>query len=107
MTQQRYGGNHRISVSLWLKKLRFVIWSLSISKEKLDPKNGLIFTPTYDKLFNDGFISFEDDGTILISPWLSPLTIKKLGLIPRKKYDIPAKGRENYLKYHRENIFRK
>lgn len=82
-------------------------WAISSPKEKLDPKNGLVFTPTYDKLFNDGFISFEDDGTMLISPWLSPLTVKKLGIAPNRKYQIPIKGRENYMKYHREKIFKK
>lgn len=81
-------------------------WAVSEPKERLDPKNGLPLTPTYDKLFNEGFISFEDDGTILVSPYISPLNIKKLSLIPNKKYTLP-KDRQKYLKYHRENLFKK
>lgn len=82
-------------------------WTISDEKEKIDPFNGLMLTPTYDKMFDQGFISFENDGTILISPYISPLNRKKLGLANVKKYDIKATGREKYLKYHRENIFKK
>jgi predicted restriction endonuclease len=82
-------------------------WSVSDNKERLDPKNGLLLTPTFDKLFNDGFISFDDDGTMIISSSLSYFTMDNLGLAENKKYSVPTKGREKYLKYHRENIFRK
>ena len=43
-------------------------WVKSNNFEKTDSKNGFMFTPTYDKLFDRGFISFEDDGTMLVSP---------------------------------------
>ncbi|MDB5135688.1 MAG: endonuclease family protein [Mucilaginibacter sp.] len=82
-------------------------WVQSNDKEKIDPYNGLILTPTYDKMFDQGFISFEDDGTLLISPYISPLNIKKLNLSKIKKYNIQPKGREKYLDYHRKNIFKK
>lgn len=82
-------------------------WSKSTDKEKLDPKNGFTLTPTYDALFDKGFVSFENDGTMLISPWISPLNQKKLNLSPRKKYIFTLNGREEYLKYHRDEIFKK
>jgi putative restriction endonuclease len=82
-------------------------WVQSNDKEKIDPFNGIIFTPTYDKMFDQGFISFEDDGTLLVSPYISPLNIKKLNLIKNKKYNIQPSGREKYLDYHRNNIFKK
>ena len=82
-------------------------WAKSSDKEKVDPFNGIIFTPTYDKMFDQGFISFENDGLILISPYISPLNRKKLNLAPGRKYDIKANGREKYLDYHRTNIFKK
>lgn len=83
-------------------------WAISDAFERTDFKNGLLLTPTYDKLFNDGYISFHDDGTVLISPYISPLTVKKLKhLLPNKKYMLPkTDGRDVYLKYHRENIFK-
>ena len=83
-------------------------WVKSNDKEKVDPKNGFIFTPTYDKLFDRGFITFESDKTLRVSPWLSPMNQKRLGiytgmLIEKLNLDDI---REEYLKYHRENIFK-
>ncbi|MBK5354633.1 HNH endonuclease [Pseudomonas sp. TH41] len=34
---------------------------------KLDPFNGLLLAPHYDRLFGRGLISFKDDGSILLS----------------------------------------
>lgn len=83
-------------------------WSISDDYEKIDHNNGLILTPTYDKLFDQGFISFENDGSILISPYISPLNIKKLSLAQDKKFILPqSKKRNEYLAYHRKNIFKK
>lgn len=82
-------------------------WIKSNNEEKIDPKNGFMFTPTYDFLFDRGFISFKDNKTIMVSPWLSKMTVSKLGIIPGKKYhNLPIEGRELYLEYHRENIYK-
>jgi len=83
-------------------------WSVSTDEEKIDHNNGLVLTPTYDKLFDQGFISFEDNGTIIISPYISPLNIKKLNLAHGRKFVIPpSEKRKQYLGYHRENILKK
>ena len=83
-------------------------WVNSDNTEKTDTKNGFMFTPTYDFLFDKGFITFDNDKTITISPWLSKMTIFKLNLAPGKKYlHLPVEGREIYLDYHRKNIFKK
>src|SRR5690606_4207277 len=42
-------------------------WKDSNNLERLDPHNGLLLTPNYDTLFDAGFISFSDDGRILVS----------------------------------------
>ncbi len=82
-------------------------WSVSNKIEKIDHYNGLALTPTYDRMFDQGFISFHDDGTIIISPYISPLNIKKLNLTPGKKYEIlNIDQRQKYLAYHRENILK-
>jgi len=81
-------------------------WAHSNNIERIDPRNGLIFTPTYDALFDKGFISFNDDGSILISPWISPMNQNRLRLSPRIKCDFNIDGREIYLEYHRKNIFK-
>jgi len=83
-------------------------WVDSTNQEKIDPLNGFMFTPTFDFLFDKGYISFNDDKTILICSWLSNMTLSKLNISPGKKYpQLPIEGREEYLEYHRKNIFKK
>ncbi|WP_226668693.1 HNH endonuclease [Metabacillus litoralis] len=83
-------------------------WSESNNLERLDGYNGLLLTPTYDVLFDRGLISFEDDGTLMISPLVSKEIIQKLNLILGETYSISngTGKRSPYLKYHRENIFK-
>ncbi|MBC8305656.1 MAG: HNH endonuclease [Pelagibacterales bacterium] len=82
-------------------------WAVSNNKEKLDPKNGFMLTPTFDYLFDRGFISFSNDKKMIVSPWISNMTYSKLNITPNKKYlHLPIDGREYYLDYHRQNIFK-
>jgi len=77
-------------------------------QERIDRYNGLALTPTYDRLFDQGFITFSNNGLISVSPYLSPLNIKRLGLIPDKKYNLQENQKRSiYLEYHRQNIFLK
>lgn len=84
-------------------------WVKSTDAEKLDPKNGLMLSPTYDKLFDKGFITFNDDGTLIVSPLISPMNQKRLNI----RTGIEVRGisrffdekRLAYLDYHRKNIF--
>jgi len=83
-------------------------WVKSDTREKTDPKNGFMLTPTYDFLFDRGFITFSDDQKIIVSPWLSKMTCSKLNLVDNKKYPLlPVEGKKYYLEYHRSNIFKK
>ena len=43
-------------------------WRDATNEERLDGDNGLLLTPTIDHLFDRGFISFDPDGHLLISP---------------------------------------
>ena len=82
-------------------------WAKSDDREKLDPKNGFMFTPTYDYLFDRGFISFTDDKKMLVSPWLSKMTCSKLSLVDQRLYtQLPTEGRTHYLAYHRGSRFK-
>lgn len=87
-------------------------WARSNDVEKLDPQNGLVFTPTYDKLFNNGFISFTDDRALILSPLLSRDTATKLHLFQNMVVPIPLLGAENrsrreYMAFHRDEILRR
>lgn len=81
-------------------------WSKSNDFEKTDPYNGFMFTPTFDYLFDRGFLSFSDEKRLILSPFLSKVTYSKLGLSDNKIVSsLPISGREKYLKFHREEIF--
>lgn len=83
-------------------------WAKADNTEKIDPKNGFMFTPTYDKLFDRGFITFNDDKRVIVSPWLSPMNQKRLNIYTGlliSKLPLDEKRKE-YLKYHRENVFK-
>src|SRR5205807_1990193 len=45
-------------------------WRCATNAERLDQNNGLLLLAQYDRLFDRGFISFADDGGILLSPAL-------------------------------------
>lgn len=84
-------------------------WSKADDKEKVDPKNGFMFTPTYDRLFDRGFITFENNKELVVSPWLSPMNQKRLSIYTGKKIELLPldEARMHYLEYHREHIFKK
>ena len=83
-------------------------WSKSNDKEKIDPKNGFMLTPTYDRLFDQGFITFDDNKKLYVSPWISPMNQKRLNIYTNKfiEYLQLDEKRIEYLKYHRENIYK-
>ena len=61
-------GNQALLTASYIKP-----WSVSNFEEKLDAENGFLLCPNHDALFDGGFISFEDDGTIIISDRLSQI----------------------------------
>ena len=83
-------------------------WAASDDSEKIDPYNGYILTPTYDKLFDRGFITFTENRHMILSEFISPYTWKLLGL----KNDTFIKAlpmdekRIEYLKFHHESVFK-
>lgn len=83
-------------------------WVASNDIEKIDPLNGFMLTPTFDRLFDRGFLSFTDDKKTILSPFLSNMTYSKLGISDNKIIShLPVNGREEYLKYHRTEILKK
>lgn len=80
-------------------------WSACQSgKERLDPYNGIILSANIDILFDQGWISFYDDGEVLFSKELDTSLINKLN-IP-KKINKFTKHSFEYLTWHRDNVFK-
>jgi hypothetical protein len=75
-------------------------WCESDNKERLDPDNGLLLVANIDILFDKGFISFDDNGRMLISSKLTAAQRRMLGLAGSLKRK-PTLGHRRYLAYHR------
>jgi len=75
--------------------------------QAIDYLNGLSLSPTYDKLFDQGYITFTDNGELICGTQLSVLTWEKLKINPnaKNKMRIYPENREYYLNYHRKYIF--
>lgn len=81
-------------------------WAFSSDRERLDAYNGFIFSPTVDRLFDKGLITFESNKRLIFSPSLSEENIAKTGIQGNKVYDgLPIENRKKYLNFHMENIF--
>lgn len=78
--------------------------SISDANEKLDIHNGLLMCPNHDKLFDRGYISFDDTGRILISERLDDNNRMYMNITAKMKIDITEENIK-YIKYHRKNVF--
>jgi len=81
-------------------------WRKSNDQEKIDGNNGLLLSPHIDRLFDHGFISFADNGNILVSSKLNPEVFRFWNI--ESSINVGAFRAEQcvYLRYHRENIFK-
>jgi len=77
-------------------------WRLSTNAEKLDGNNGLLLSPHADHLFDKGFVSFANDGGVLVSSKLDPAVLKARGIDPSKNVGPFNPAQRQYLTFHRE-----
>lgn len=83
-------------------------WAVSDSRERIDPNNGFILSPLYDKLFDRGYITFSDDKRVSISSWLSRQVRGRIGIKENQLFQfLPMnEARAQYLSYHRATVFK-
>jgi hypothetical protein len=82
-------------------------WSVSNDQEKLDPNNGLLLSPHVYHLFDRGYISFTDEGELLVSKALNPVVLSAWGLKGADSKKAFSEKQCLYLAYHRESVFEK
>ena len=78
-------------------------WRNSNNRERLDMFNGLLLTPNYDKLFDLGFISFDNKGDIIFSKEFPKSERQNLGIDNHTHLIYVDERHFEYLKFHREN----
>ena len=55
-------------------------WRDATNEERLNGENGLLLTPSIDHLFDRGFIGFEDNGKLIISPVAHRPSLQRMGI---------------------------
>lgn len=79
----------------------------SNNHERLDGNNGLLLAPHIDHLFDKGYITFEDDGRVVVSQALDLEQLGRLGLENWQSLNVGKFRPEQmpYLDYHRNEVF--
>jgi hypothetical protein len=82
-------------------------WREADDREKLDGYNGLLFSPHVAHLFDRGYVSFTDDGGLIVSRYLNPRVLKVWHIAPATRVEAFRPEQNAYLDYHRREVFEK
>lgn len=80
-------------------------WRAASHTERLDYFNGLLLTPNLDLAFDQGLISFDDRGEILLSSEVDAATAQALHLSADLRLRQIEPMHRGYLAWHRDNLF--
>ena len=93
--------NRRLLVASHIKP-----WSkCDTTGEKWDSNNGLLLCSIHDALFDNGLISFDPEGRIMISESLSKDDRERLNLSPSIKITMPAEMAD-YMEWHNNDLLK-
>ena len=102
-----------VDINTLLIASHIIPWSEN-EKERLNPENGICLSALYDKAFDKGLISFDDNGKTIFSKRLKENVSKEYYAkfflpIESKKLSTPNKYKPNplFLEWHRDVIFQK
>lgn len=81
-------------------------WRDATNEERLNGENGLLLTPSVDHLFDRGFIGFDNNGDVLISPVAHMDSLRRMGIETNGITNVGrfSEGQRKYLEFHRENV---
>lgn len=81
-------------------------WRDSSNEERLNGDNGLMLTPSIDHLFDRGFIGFQDDGELIISPVAHRPSLERMGIRTGEVVNVGdfSAGQRAFLDYHRDKV---
>ena len=81
-------------------------WAVSSNRERLSVDNGLLLSATYDRLFDNGLITFDPSGRIYLSSFIGPENAKRLHLSNDMHFDLHCSGQmKEFLSYHGDVLF--
>lgn len=95
-----------LEVETLLRASHIKPWRDSDNRERLDVFNGFMLGPAYDAAFDAGLISFENNGSILVSPILPANQVLAAGISHTAKLSTLVDAHRGYLAHHRESVFK-
>ena len=78
------------------------------AEERLDPYNGLALAPHIDQLFDQGYITFDTSGSLILSDECPPMIPIQWGFeekISQSLIEVNSK-RSKYINYHNRHVFK-
>jgi hypothetical protein len=81
-------------------------WRDATNEERLNGENGLLLTPSIDHLFDRGFIGFENNGDVIISPVAHRQSLQRMGIDTTAVINVGVftSGQKQFLDFHREAV---
>lgn len=77
-------------------------WREASNGERLSGHNGMLLSPHVDALFDEQWITFEDDGQMHVHPALARDVLDRWAIDPAKRVERFRPEQANYLARHRE-----
>lgn len=81
-------------------------WANAGIEERLSLYNGLLLSPSLDACFDAGYISFDNEGKIMISKRLTANDASAMGIHSDMRLRRVEPEHKMYLLYHRQHVFK-
>jgi hypothetical protein len=105
MNMEPYCRLTGVSDARFLRASHIRPWADSDNQQRLDGNNGLMLSPHVDHLFDGGYISFEQNGRVLVASDIN--SVLEDWALPIEAIGSPfSDEQEHYLAYHRVHCFR-
>ncbi|GHV13140.1 hypothetical protein FACS189491_07570 [Spirochaetia bacterium] len=91
-----------VSKTEFLVASHILPWRKSSNDERLNPYNGLLLQPNFDVFFDRGYISFNDNGSIILSNKIEEKLFNKMGIYANNKLKKVFEENIPFLQKHRE-----
>lgn len=95
-----------VSIPVFLRASHIKPWAIATGAERMDPNNGLLLAVNYDLAFDQGLITFEDDGVMTVHAMADVDALAITGVVSGSRILRPLNApQRTYMAYHRENVF--
>jgi predicted restriction endonuclease len=81
-------------------------WRDGNNEQRLNGENGLLLTPSIDHLFDRGFIGFENNGKLIVSPVAHRPSLQRMGIDTKNVVNVGefTSGQKQFLDFHRNAV---